>query len=834
MRKRHVRREEWFRLAGAATILLIWLVLGGSIQPGFQFPWDRLLIIIFWVTVLVYASLIRPVRTGLSHWKMSWSKLILVGIGILILIVHWLSSTQITAWGTTVFFFSIFLNLDRSFAARFENESAISKITGSRKNVRKFPSKIFRLAIHFLLALALGGLMTGLTQLESNFSDEEFFVASQALALAVYFLGLRGVWFFLMELFSRNGLSSLEGEVNNGDAKRQVTINFGFLPIILACVPISIVLSMYTIISYQRSFYPIKAPSYPGISSENPFLCGQSPAESQTYQGQETYKRLLALVEANPKKGSPEYGMLALGTSDSRWTQNFHNSLLDEARQHLFTGPTGSVKSVQENAAKRVYFYSRVNNTFPDLFSPAEDEIVHEWFFSINRRALSVEPVDLLYALAFHKWPEGPYENQESGAGLLALLETTGLADPALSLRNRAYLDANQRGWEVRFRVTDDAAVYQPIWLDNAYFQSLYTGITPQINIQHSFEWLLLQALPDGTPLKYNHTESAYLDGIAYLGYELTGNNQFLWLAGRTVEYLESRGMYTSAQPGFEKGLDPVGHSPSQGSCLLYGDSGLPNQVGPLAPDKIVFRDGWSTDSMYLLLDLRFSGWHRYKATNAIALVYQNGPLVEEKLDGDIFTWLPTGRSLFRDKRVPRENLNGLVVARTSLSAVLYTLTGFLGPWSQDPPYYANIEQFSTGPFVDTSTSVISGWHGWTHQRTVSLYHGGPLVVIDKATGPAASPAALIWNIPEENSQIHGQRILIRSSANAAEMVLIPITGTIHTKDNNPGLQVQVKNTGKITLASIFLTGDWVGSQVKVEGKVIVVTGPGLIEIPIP
>jgi len=63
-----------------------------------------------------------------------------------------------------------------------------------------------------------------------------------------------------------------------------------------------------------------------------------------------------------------------------------------------------------------------------------------------------------MYALAFAKWPEGPYENQESGAGLLALLETTGLADPTLSVRNRAYLDANQRGWATSFRVTDDAA----------------------------------------------------------------------------------------------------------------------------------------------------------------------------------------------------------------------------------------------------------------------------------------------------------------------------------------------------------------------------------------
>ena len=75
------------------------------------------------------------------------------------------------------------------------------------------------------------------------------------------------------------------------------------------------------------------------------------------------------------------------------------------------------------------------------------------------------------------------------------------------------------------------------------------------------------------------------------------------------------------AQPGAERPLDLAGESPHVGSCLLYGDSGLPTQVGPLAPDKIVFRDGWTPGAAYLLLNLRFSGWHRYKATNTITLL---------------------------------------------------------------------------------------------------------------------------------------------------------------------------------------------------------------------
>ena len=84
---------------------------------------------------------------------------------------------------------------------------------------------------------------------------------------------------------------------------------------------------------------------------------------------------------------------------------------------------------------------------------------------------------DLKLSMAtLFKWPKGPYENQENGAGLLAMLEAEGLADPALSAANRAYLARNWRGWTARFRVTDDALVYQPEWIDNAYFQSLFSG----------------------------------------------------------------------------------------------------------------------------------------------------------------------------------------------------------------------------------------------------------------------------------------------------------------------------------------------------------------------
>ncbi|MDE3092043.1 MAG: hypothetical protein KGJ80_21935, partial [Chloroflexota bacterium] len=388
----------------------------------------------------------------------------------------------------------------------------------------------------------------------------------------------------------------------------------------------------------------------------------------------------------------------------------------------------------------------RVRVAFPNLFTPEEESRILNWFASVNRRAQTVEWTDWAYALAFSKLPEGPYENQENGAGLLALLELGNLGQPELKTVNRDYLMRNPRGWNARFRNTDDALIYQPEWINNALFQSLYDHQTPTALRRLAFKWLELQALPDGAELGYNYPSTTSQAGVAYLGALLEQDPQYIWLAGRALDNLDQSNGSIFAQPGVEHAIDMAGRSPQEGSCLMYGDSGLPNQAGPLAPDKIVFRDGWSSDSMYALLNLRFTGWHRYKATNTLTLVYKGAPLIVDEQQGSAFDWLPTGRSLFRDKRIPRENLNGLVIENTGMSAVLYTLTGVGSPWAQDPPYYVSVERFETDGDKDISTTVLDDWQGWRHARTIYFYHHGPIIVFDDASGKAGDQAAMIWH----------------------------------------------------------------------------------------
>jgi hypothetical protein len=397
---------------------------------------------------------------------------------------------------------------------------------------------------------------------------------------------------------------------------------------------------------------------------------------------------------------------------------------------------------------------------------------------------------------------------------------------------NKNYLSKNLSGWNQRFRNTDDAAIYQREWINNAYYQSMYSDTLKNNNIRLSFEWLLLQALPDGAPLKYNHVGSISFESLAYFGAKLLDNDQFIWLSGKALDYKNEKGNRALSQPGVENPLDLVGKSPSQGSCLLFGGSGLPNQIGPLAPDKIVFREGWTNDSAYLLLNLRFTGWHRYKATNTVTLLYKNGILGSDQMSDETFRWLPAGRSLFRDKRIPRENLNGLIIEKVGLSRILFELTGLGSPWAQDPPHYAEVEEFTTGKKKDSSTTVIEDWHGWTHDRSILFHREGPIVIIDNAWGPKGHTAGLSWNLISDNI-LENHQIQLRTIENPAQVVFVPLSsGEFETfeissaQKDVPNIQVQyLSNEGNISLLSVFLTEDWVGGNIQLaqdeEGLVL-------------
>jgi len=733
---------------------------------------------------LAIALLAAPHKRDENRRRIAW-----IGPGILVAtsgawIVCALTESTVAAWIALAGYFAVSL-----------------RAAGVLADSRWRP---LRWALRIGIGIAFVLVPIAIDQVMVHFAEEEFFAALQAVQLAPWWLMLQASITLLAQtgVFARSHGPTID--------PRWTCLGAGGLAVIGV---------LFIVRSYQSSFFPLQAPVSPGLTANSPFECEMGADASPTYDGLEVHRALLAAVEANPGKSSPEYGMLALGTGQARWAEAFRASLLEEATRSLFTHPANSVKSVQHDAALRAYYYPRVAGAFPGLFSEEDTTRLRTWFADVNRRALTVEWVDWLYGLAFSKWPEGPYENQESGAGLLALLEAGGLAAPELAEANTHYLQRAPRGWEAGFRNTDDAYLYQPEWITNAYFQSLYQGTRMNQNAANAFEWLLVQALPDGQALRYNHPSAPSLAGPAYLGAVLLGDPRYVWLAGRALEALHARGGYLAAQPGAEAAIAVVGQSPREKSCLVYGDSGLPTRSGPLAPDKIVLRSGWRPDSLYLLLNLRFSGWHRYKATGTVSLIYQGQPLVIEDSLSAPASWLPAGRSLFRDKRIPRENLNGLIVERRGLNRVLATMTGLGGPWAQDPPYYALVRRFDAGEAFDLVEIVVADWHGWSHTRRILFNDEGIVVVVDEASGPKGSEAGLVWHVSGMARRgPHGELLL--GAEGQASAALLPLTpGKVAFPEDDPAsgdspgeLSFVVDATGELKAVTVFLTGEWAGA----------------------
>jgi len=234
------------------------------------------------------------------------------------------------------------------------------------------------------------------------------------------------------------------------------------------------------------------------------------------------------------------------------------------------------------------------------------------------------------------------------------------------------------------------------------------------------------------------------------------------------------------------------------------------------------------------IANLRFTGWHRYKASNALVQIYKNEPLVIENINGNTFDWLPTGRSLFRDKRIPRENLNGLVVKKTGLSFVLYKLTGIGGPWAQDPPHYANVTYFESSPELTISSTLIDDWHGWRHQRTIYFYPQGVAVIFDDALGVKKNhPAALTWHLVGRQI-LNGNRVLLGQNpkkGESPEVILLPISSSqpkfhsLQSDGEQPLIQAvyNASSSASLQTATIFLFDDWVGGQAQIRDQILTI-----------
>lgn len=745
------------------------------------------------ISVLVLSRLLTVIPHSTKSLE-NGSQLVLIFASILFLglCIHF--DEAIFAWLFLVAFFTLLILISESLS----NQPAWLKCFG-----------------RVILTASSGAFPVLINQIRLRFSEEEFYSAVFIAILSIFWLLL---WICYHAIVRKIPLKI--------ELRQIPSIS---IPVKLALLVITIStfgLIAYSARAYQKSFFSQTIDeTFTGISPDHPFVCESltTPDQSENITGTSVQERYAQAIASKVHLRTLDYGFLATYYQTDTYFSFFKEHLLKDAESNLYTSPAGSVKWDQWQASQVLYYYLKVRELRPALFDPQELSLLENWINAINLRAQQVGWVDWMYALAFSHKPVGAYLNQDIGAGLYSILNQIPSLDESLYSRNSNFLSQSERGWVKGFRVTDDAISYQPVWITNSYFQSLLSGQTNNNNQNLSFEWIKAQTLPNGDMQTYNFPEKFPISPVTLFGANILEDGSLLWLANLSMDTLADT-VNLPVQVGAEQKIstDLLATIPDIGSCLLFGDSGLPEQSGPLAPDKIVFRNGWQEDDLYILLNLRFTGWHRYKASNAISLIYAGSPLVEEQYTQEVIPWLPVGRALVRDKRIPIEQLNTLLIQRTGLDAVLNTLVSLFGPYSQDPPFYANVQEFETSESYDHSLTQIENWHGWIFSRSIHFFTDGPVFIIDDATNTKLQSAKIRWHFSPDYQVNHNR--LQMEDGNVDFLLIGQEQGLITPvrKDNELLIEYESPRGGELKLLTIILPGALKDAQfVSYSGNII-------------
>ncbi|MGC9384722.1 MAG: hypothetical protein ACP5D6_09005 [Kosmotogaceae bacterium] len=758
-------------------VLLVLLLLNLATSHDIENTFYRLLFILS--TLLVAKLLDGPDNKG--KLILNWKHFFALALIITSLTLTIFFESQFFAWIFLITFFAFLLHYSR----QFKNHSIFIKVF-----------------IPINLSVFAGIVPVIINQMLIRFSDEEFYAAVMMVAFSILWLLLYFVYIYSIEDAEVFPFLKIKKSIS----LKETTLLWGLWGLVL-------ILFFTAIKSYQNSFFPKDlAPLYPGITTETPFICGTTDA-NESKKGsdgkavQDTFAALLASKEILTTN---DYAFLAIYEQNAVYAQSYKEKLLLEAENNNYTEPANSVKYDQYLASQTIYFFEEIKKSFPELFNEREIDFIENWIKLINKRALTVELVDIFYGLAFSQKPVGAYQNQAIGAGLYAQLLNANISNDLNFKQNKAYLNQSNFGWDRGFRVLDDSINYQPVWITNAYLYELYSGSESNLNQRLSFEWMLNQALPDGSLMSYNFPFKISLGPVSLLGANMLHDGRFLWLTEQAMKNVEDNN-YFYPQVGTEVPINENVYveMPTVGSCLLYGSSGLPGNEGPLAPDKIVFRDGWEDDDLYILLNLRFTGWHRYKSTNAIVLVYAGQELVKEQYTQNLIPWLPVGRAMVRDKRIPIEQLNTLLIPRVGLDAVLNTLIDWFGPYAQDPPFYSDVEIFETSDEYDHTRITLKDWHDWQFNRSIFFYHDGPVFILDNAESKKQKKAVVNFHLADGYTLNENRGI--NPDTKVDFLFINQENGKLLTKKEAGSLLVQYQSDelGRLNLLTILLPAEW-------------------------
>ncbi len=616
--------------------------------------------------------------------------------------------------------------------------------------------------------LRLGGLGAVLPLGEIRTARRQFIGVMLGAGLAGAFIALAGFWrasfstdigFLALEIVMLTAAFAVIGTLTFvGSLVSHATLEDGALTkftdqSLFAVLILTLIIgvSAATVYQYWTRLGVFDEPLSPATFATSPLQC--ESILSHSISGDETLEdSLVSHISSHHSDSFSGIATIALVTGESAELDSLRTLLLEDVRQGKYLNPGGSVKIWQYQAAIRAYYYHRISSEHPNLFSSSERDEIVDWFREIYEAAKSITLADFYYAATTADLPKGPYKNQEIGPGLFAVLSVV-LAEshPEIAESASDYAREHGQGWSSTFRNPDDGIVYHDtIWLVNAYFlESFLEGENEDndSNRELAFEWLLAQLSPTDHTVAYNTNEVYAPFDTFILGAYLEQDGVYSWAAQRALSesyHRSDRDPIVGAAFATEV---PAPRTPDIGSCLLLGSSGLVDQAGQLEPDKVVLRSGWSEDDFYALTNLRFAGWHAYPGTNTITNISANGhTFVGEAIESRPRSWLPRAVATIRDRRIPRNTLNGIQYERTGLEALTRSITGFGTRWYNDPPQYAEVRSHSFTESSDFVHTAINDWHGHDSERIQFLIGDDVYIVADKVDG-INTAAGVTWNL---------------------------------------------------------------------------------------
>ncbi|UCH37745.1 MAG: hypothetical protein JSV76_00765 [Candidatus Bathyarchaeota archaeon] len=433
-------------------------------------------------------------------------------------------------------------------------------------------------------------------------------------------------------------------------------------------------------------------------------------------------------------------------------TSHLKEIIMQEALEGKFTGPANSMKINQIWAAERGVVYLSMLERYPRLFSDKEKALIEKWFEELTKRAFTREWSDVYYMITFRKPLTAPYRNQENGVAALCIYaEIIKNSNPDLASKAKKYVRDNAILWRSNFRNTDDSTSYQALWIYNAWNvgKLMFPESLRNTYSKQSFEWLMKQWPPNGGPLGYNPDVSTILPDIFLLGSHLHYSAELRWVAEKSIDFADKNEIKLS---GFRPGLQFVeekieGKKPSFDSTYIEAPGNLVQFPSENRPDKIVFRSGWEEDSLYALLNLRYDGFHGYKATNSIVTLHYGVPFIVEDLVKISRKWLPAGRARVRDDNIERYRLNGFYIEEPLLNRLFNKLDVFRTRWGQTLPKHTKSNKFYKSDIFDYSKTEIVDWINWNNSRTCMLVKNKYFAVFDFNRGLKKRKHSIMWHL---------------------------------------------------------------------------------------